>query len=265
MNKYNNTCAIVVPIYHTTPDELEQLSLKQLNRVIGSEFDVFLIGPDYVDFDDYSKYLSGSGTNNYLEYVIFDDKYFKSNKSYSQLCLSYDFYDTFNKYDYMMIYQTDCWIFRNEIQKFCDMSYDYIGGPIYSPASAWTSLKKGLHPIVGNGGLSLRKISTMLKITNPDGYIYNKYKNEWDKIEYEDYVICDVFSHDIKMNIPDYKIAEKFSLDFLPNNVNELDPMSAHRVFALHQYWNKYIPELNDEHIQNLCEKEFKRSRLMYS
>ena len=77
------------------------------------------------------------------------------------------------------------------------MGYDYIGGPIYSPGSHWPGFKNSMRPIVGNGGLSLRKISMMLKLTDPNGYLYNKYMDKWNSVEYEDMFICDVLAHDI--------------------------------------------------------------------
>ena len=122
-----------------------------------------------------------------------------------------------------------------------------------------------MRPVVGNGGLSLRKISMMLKLTDPNGYLYNKYKDGWNNVEYEDMFICDVLAHDIYINIPDYRIAEQFSIDTLPRHMNKLIPMAAHRVFALYQYWNKRIDELNDAHIAELCSAEYENFKKMYS
>lgn len=256
-----NTCVIVVPVYNEVPNELEKLSLKQLDIIIKDGIEICLVGPNRINFSSYVELFN----NNKPTYTSFDDKYFESNKSYSQLCLSYDFYKRFDDYEYMLIYQTDCWIFRNEIKKFCEMGYDYIGGPIYSPGSRWPSFKNSMRPVVGNGGLSLRKISMMLKLTDPNGYLYNKYKDEWNSVEYEDMFICDVLAHDIYINIPDYRIAEQFSIDTLPRHMNKLNPMATHRVFALYQYWNKRIDELNDEHISELCSVEYENFKKMYS
>ena len=255
-----NTCVIVVPVYNEVPNELEKLSLKQLDIIVKDDIEICLVGPNRINFSSYVELF-----NNKPKHESFDDKYFESNKSYSQLCLSYDFYKRFDDYEYMLIYQTDCWIFRNEIKKFCEMGYDYIGGPIYSSGSRRPSFKNSMRPVVGNGGLSLRKISMMLKLTDPNGYLYNKYKDEWNSVEYEDMFICDVLAHDIYINIPDYRIAEQFSIDTLPRHMNKLNPMAAHRVFALYQYWNKRIDELNDEHIAELCSAEYENFKKMYS
>ena len=256
-----NTCVIVVPVYNEVPNELEKLSLKQLDIIIKDDIEICLVGPNRINFSSYVELFN----NNKPTCANFDDKYFESNKSYSQLCLSYDFYKKFDDYEYMLIYQTDCWIFRNEIKKFCEMGYDYIGGPIYSPGSRWPSFKNSMRPVVGNGGLSLRKISMMLKLTDPNGYLYNKYEDGWNSVEYEDMFICDVLAHDIYINIPDYRIAEQFSIDTLPRHMNKLNSMAAHRVFALYQYWNKRIDELNDEHIAELCSVEYENFKKMYS
>ena len=256
-----NTCVIVVPVYNEVPTELEKLSLKQLDIIVKDDIEICLVGPNRINFSSYVELFN----NNKPTYINFDDKYFESNKSYSQLCLSYDFYKRFDDYEYMLIYQTDCWIFRNEIKKFCEMGYDYIGGPIYSPGSRWPSFKNSMRPVVGNGGLSLRKISMMLKLTDPNGYLYNKYKDGWNSVEYEDMFICDVLAHDIYINIPDYRIAEQFSIDTLPRHMNKLNPMAVHRVFALYQYWNKRIDKLNDAHISELCSVEYENFKKMYS
>ena len=256
-----NTCVIVVPVYNEVPNELEKLSLKQLDIIVKDDIEICLVGPNRINFSSYVELFN----NNKPKHANFDDKYFESNKSYSQLCLSYDFYKRFDDYEYMLIYQTDCWIFRNEIKKFCEMGYDYIGGPIYSPGSRWPGFKNSMRPVVGNGGLSLRKISMMLKLTDPNGYLYNKYKDEWNSVDYEDMFICDVLAHDIYINIPDYRIAEQFSIDTLPRHMNKLNPMGVHRVFALYQYWNKRIDELNDDHIAELCSAEYENFKKTYS
>ena len=254
-------CIIIVPVYNDYPNKLEKLSLKQLDNIINNEIDICLVGPNNINYGEYVDMFK----NNIPTCMNFNNEYFESNKSYSQLCINYEFYTAFDDYEYMMIYQTDCWIFRNDIIKYCDMGYDYIGGPIYSPGSRWPGFKNSMRPIVGNGGLSLRKISTMKKLTDPNGYSYNKHKDEWDSVEYEDMFICDVLAHDIYINIPDYRIAEQFAIDTLPMHINKLNPMGAHRVFALHNYWKQRINELTDEEISRLCIIEYDNFKKMYS
>lgn len=254
-------CIIVIPTHKFEPDDLEQLSLKQLDKVIKGDIDICIVRPKNINIDAYNKLFKNSKPST----IILDDKYFTSFLGYNQMCLDYDFYKPFEDYEYMMIYQTDCWIFRNDIQKFCDMGYDYIGGPIYSAGSKWPSFQYSAYPKVGNGGLSLRKISKMLKLFDRNGYIYNKHKDEWAKQEYEDMFLCDVIAREIYINIPDYKIAEQFSIDSVPFHISTLSPMACHRVFAMYKYWKTVIPELNDEHIVELSNIAAENFKKMYS
>jgi len=240
-------CITVVPIYKEKPSDFEDLSLKQYNNVMKG-CDVCIIHPESLDVKSYMKYFND---NNVTE-KSFDDKFFKHIRAYSQLCLDYNFYNTFNDYEYMLIYQPDCWIFNDKLDEWCDKGYDYVGAPIYSKLSKWPSLLRGNRPVVGNGGFSLRKIETMLKITDHEGYVYKKHADIWDKIEYEDMFICDGITQVMYLNIPDYKIAEKFAYDCLPNNfepekvVDEL--FGAHRVFTYGKIWLKVIPEFDNKY-----------------
>ena len=89
-----NTCVIVVPVYNEVPNELEKLSLKQLDIIIKDDIEICLVGPNRINLSSYVELFN----NNKPKHENFDDKYFKSNKSYSQLCLSYDFYKMFDDY-----------------------------------------------------------------------------------------------------------------------------------------------------------------------
>ena len=47
-----NTCVIVVPVYNEVPNELEQLSLKQLDTIINDDTEICLVGPDRMNFSE---------------------------------------------------------------------------------------------------------------------------------------------------------------------------------------------------------------------
>ena len=64
--------------------------------------------------------------------IIFENKNFTSRNSYSKLLLSSKFYERFSDYDYMLIYQLDCLIFSNDLKKWTDLNYDYIGAPWFA-------------------------------------------------------------------------------------------------------------------------------------
>ena len=65
----------------------------------------------------------------------------------------------------MLIHQTDCFVFKNELNEWCNKGYDYIGPPWIH--KEWMegfarNLKmpflKNYLSVVGNGGFSLRKV-----------------------------------------------------------------------------------------------------------
>jgi hypothetical protein len=90
-----------------------------------------------------------------------------SSSTYSRLLLSADFYRRFSDYDYILIYQLDCLVFSENLNRWCDMGFDYIGAPwvgLGPDGSAYVSR-------VGNGGLSLRKVRSFLRVCGATGGI----------------------------------------------------------------------------------------------
>jgi hypothetical protein len=71
--------------------------------------------------------------------------------------LSKIFYQRFLKYDYILLYQLDAYVFSDQLHFWCNKNYDYIGAPWLCIEN---STKKPKIAGVGNGGFSLRKTST---------------------------------------------------------------------------------------------------------
>jgi hypothetical protein len=152
---------VVIPIYKNFSnlnfDELSSLRqcLKVLNR-----HQICIVSPIKLSLIDYKKCFEENEVK--FNYVTFDDKYFNDISGYNQLLINQKFYKTFIKYNYMLIYQPDCWVFEDELLFWCSKSYDYIGAP-------WVEVlinnyNKYIFQGVGNGGFSLRKISTAIRI-----------------------------------------------------------------------------------------------------
>src|SRR3546814_12069713 len=59
----------------------------------------------------------------------FDDGYFKDISSYNSLMMSSAFYQSFLEYKYILIHQTDAFVFNNELKEWCEKDFDYIGDP----------------------------------------------------------------------------------------------------------------------------------------
>lgn len=249
---------IVIPVYKATLNSTEYLSLKQCVSVLG-DFDIYFCEPKSLHTGNIRS------INNNIQVEKFDDIYFKDVLGYNKLMLSHVFYSRFKDYDYMLLYQLDAYVFKNELNKWCEKKYDYIGAPwlaskpnlIKKMKSNFSSdLKRERESIffkVGNGGLSLRKVATFLEITS----------NKKDIIQAElqrsinDYRLMeDVFwSVTVPALIPDFKIPEYkeavyFAIDRRPKIgfklTNNTLPFGCHGFNKPNvvNFWKKKIEEL---------------------
>ena len=182
-------CCIVIPIYNIQPTAGEVLSVKR-NCSVLKDYDIYFIHPFLMDISAYEELIielfkgdianrpdesTRNLFNDHIHFKPFRKKYFKSNKSYSRLLLSEEFYRQFMDYEYMLIAQTDTYILNTElsIEEFIEISrsnkYDYWGapwpdGPFVRPYSFKDRFKLMVvkHPEnvhVGNGGFSLRNVA----------------------------------------------------------------------------------------------------------
>jgi len=126
----------------------EEISYRHLMRFLGG-YDKFLVVPESMSVED-----STFGV------VRFGDQFFRNNMAYSALLLSADFYRAFSRYKFILIYQLDALVFSDQLPEWCEKDWDYIGAPWIDCEDA--PFVKG--PAVGNGGLSLRKVESFLKV-----------------------------------------------------------------------------------------------------
>ena len=155
LNAYSNIdkqVIVCVPIYKNNLSVLERASLRQLNKILGKYQRVF-VAPQSLEFD-----FGDEGASFIVE--RFPDYFFQSVLSYSALMLNVEFYRRFSKYEYVLIYQTDAFVFSDSLQKFCQLGYDYIGAPLERANPLWSFIGNR----VGNGGLSLRKVSSAISM-----------------------------------------------------------------------------------------------------
>lgn len=181
-------CIIVVPTHTFELNDDQVMSLKQLlsfyhNKYI--DIDIAIVYPNNLDISELKKY------NISLDNIIKlkkDSYWFSSGLKYCELCLDNEFYSPWvNKYEYMLIYQLDCFIFKDELHYWCDKGYDYIGGF----DCLW------LHKYNLNGGFSLRKLSVFNELIkqNINIYDYNK------EMQFEDQIFTSLIYPENKSNI----------------------------------------------------------------
>ncbi len=145
---------IVIPFHRSNMKPDEECSLRQCARIYSGRRDIAFIVPESLDCSAYTAIMPDAVIRR------FSDSFFTSISSYNSLLLTPDFYLRFKEYDYMLIYQLDGWVFRDELDLWCAKDYEYIGGPFFIQDG-----KKKI-PVVGNGGVSLRKIKSVLRVLN---------------------------------------------------------------------------------------------------
>lgn len=170
-----NDCCVIIPIYNIKPTDNEILSIKRTVSVLLSDYDVYYVCSKKLELDNYREIAD-------LKVITFDEKFFKSNKTYSRLLLSEMFYNAFMSYKYMLIAQTDTYIVDTNyrLSYFLEMNYDYIGaqwakGPFFKPYTTKDRIKllfvhnpSEIH--VGNGGFSLRNVKKSRELVRMKKY-----------------------------------------------------------------------------------------------
>jgi len=149
--------AIVTPLYRLPLAQDEIVSMRHLREYLG-QFDRFLVGPEEL-------LRSVSEAGEYADFAVraFPECFFKSIQGYSRLLVDEEFYRAFADYEYILIYQLDCLVFSKDLEEWCHHGWDYVGAPLFKDyrddptAGPW---------LVGNGGLSLRRVSSALEVLN---------------------------------------------------------------------------------------------------
>jgi hypothetical protein len=122
---------------------------------------------------------------------------------YSDILLDINFWNNINS-ENILVFQTDC-LLRKNIDNF--LKYDYIGAP-------WKKKNKCIkitNSLVGNGGLSFRKKSAILKILKLVDYKFKSNSSISEDIFYS------MWMKKFNMNLPSSDKAELFSSEHICN------------------------------------------------
>jgi hypothetical protein len=96
----------------------------------------------------------------------FPDRYFGSARAHGSLLLSEQFYRAFADYEFILVHHLDALAFSDRLADWCQAGYDYIGAPwLISPDTPHITESK-----VGNGGFSLRRVSSFLRVLSSQEY-----------------------------------------------------------------------------------------------
>lgn len=221
------TAIIAIPVYRLALSELERISLAQARRVLG-RYDFCFLAPETLDVREI---LPGAD----VRVERFDDRFFKSQNTYSEMMLLPELYERFSDYEYMLIYQLDAFVFSDRLAEFCAMGYDYMGAPAHRWLGHWKDIGCG----VGIGGLSLRKIDSMIRVLRQKEAVFQKKPASWVKNEFlawEDlfFAFCSKIP-ELDYHIPDFHTALDFAVGRELGHAYE--KMPAWMPFGCHS-WN---------------------------
>ncbi|MDR0829448.1 MAG: hypothetical protein LBN95_04970 [Prevotellaceae bacterium] len=235
---------VVIPIYKNKINSDERKSLEQCCKVL-SAYSIVFVKPQSLDVENLQKEYPQ------IEIENFADHYFTTLVNYNRLMLSSEFYSRFSDCKYILIYQLDAYVFRDELKEWCDKNYDYIGAPWLLKAKYnvfymqfFLKIKSLIYCIkrrpfrklfiknkIGNGGFSLRKVASHIA-----AIIENQPKINYFSAQCQKY---DVFNEDVfwatqnpQFIYPNIQEALSFSIDENPEqcfvlNHNKL-PFGCH-------------------------------------
>ena len=256
---------IVVPIYKQNLSEDDLLSIRQLFKVLGN-YSIVFVHPESLDLDFYREFKAS--------FIAFDDRYFKGIEGYNRLLMNPKFYQKFTA-KYILIYQTDCYVFKDELKYWCSKNYDYIGAPWIRSKDKIPFFKliidqsvakmkavinfKGngriqkdkslIYNQVGNGGFSLRKREKFIEILQqlPDVVkVYLNPKNQSTFYAEDVFFSIEPKRNKIDFSKPDYIEACKFSMENKPQKALEFNkgelPFGCHRWNKENrEFWNNFF------------------------
>lgn len=155
-------CIILIIAHKQHLTETEKASLLQCYKVLG-KYPIRFICPKGLDVNEYKALRPDA------QFEFIDPKWQASYVMFGRLKVVPFLYRKFSNYKYILFYELDAWVFRDELEYWCNKNYDYIGAPW---VEGWKNAASNA-PIlgVGNGGFSLRKVKSHLKVLHSFAYI----------------------------------------------------------------------------------------------
>ena len=238
---------IVIPVYKTVLDELESFALDHSLAVLSENRPVFFIAPETLDRSFYSERYPA------IRFMLFDNSYFASIAGYNRLLLSRSFYQLYDRYEFMLVLQTDAIILRDDLAFWCAQPFDYIGAPwpdgyelLVNAGRFEGNFGKKVKVFVGNGGLSLRRIEKCLALLEEFKDIVHVFERTGSS---EDlfYSVMGALSGDFI--IPNEITASRFSVELKPSFYYQANgghlPMGGHAWWKYElDYWRQILGKL---------------------
>ncbi|MFI3318596.1 MAG: DUF5672 family protein [Rikenellaceae bacterium] len=260
----SSNSAVVIPLYREDLSALELRLVKNNLAVLSSHAIIFLL-PDGLN----TNWLEANLAISRYKTVWVSQEWLGEKNGiagYNRMMLSASFYRLFEEWEYILICQSDVYIFRDELSHWCNQGYDCIAAPwvkrpIYSLpilkqymtlrrailSRPMSHIKQDLYGKIGNGGLSLRRVSSFIAACE-------RYRT---KIEYFLAREGHLYHEDVfwalvpeDFSYPSQEEAMHFSIDTNPKycmkKLRGKLPFGCHGLTRsrLHKFWSKIVPEI---------------------
>lgn len=163
--------AVILIITHKTQiNQFEEISLRQCFSVLG-DYPIRLVCPRGLDISTYRQIIPQ------VEVDFIDPSWLSTYQNFNKLKVRPLLYQKYQKYEFILFYELDAFVFRDDLKHWCAQGYDYIGAPWFDN---WTEATVESPAIgVGNGGFSLRNVDKALKALHTFSYLL-KPAELWD-------------------------------------------------------------------------------------
>jgi hypothetical protein len=166
----NRKVVILVFAHKPTLQWYEAISLEQCFRVLGHH-PIRLVCPTGLDVSAYRRITP------VLEVDFLPSHRLASYRAFNRMKILPFFYERYAAYEFLLTY---------ELEEWCEQAWDYIGAPWFD---GHNNARRDAAPIgVGNGGFSLRRISTMLRVMRswkairPTLNVYSEWRSCTDRL-----------------------------------------------------------------------------------
>ena len=160
------SCVIVIPIHSPSPSKNELISFEQCFRTL-NHHPIIVLAPANLNLGKFKEVIPD------FKIISIDPIWQSSLFQYNKLKISDFFYDLFKNYTYLLTYELDAFVFKDELEYWCNKGYDYIGAPWFEGLEFPTSTNIiG----VGNSGFSLRNVKSSIRIVNRIGFLKKNQK-----------------------------------------------------------------------------------------
>jgi len=168
--KTGSSCVVVIPVHKDRPSQNELVSFMQCFNILGAQ-PIIVLAPRGLNMEAYKVVVPS------FAIIYIDPIWQASLPGYNKLKVSLFFYELFKQYKWLLTYELDAFVFKDELDYWCNQDFDYIGAPWFEGYENPISTRiTG----VGNSGFSLRNVQTSRRLLKRIAFL-KKLRSFWFK------------------------------------------------------------------------------------